>query len=313
LARGTRGPYVVGVAVLLAVGLSACGGDKEKKSGQALASVNGDEITVLQLNEELQRSGVAAAQQEAASKQLLQSLIDRQLLQNEAVKEKADRDPKVVQAIERAKALILAQSYMQKRVGALPRPTKAEVATYFENNPVYFSQRKTLELRQLQLATKDIVPEVKSAIDSAKSLDEVAAWLDSHKVAYTKAQLARATSELPLDLSSKLLAMPKGQLFMVREGERTVVSSTSEIRDTPVTLAASSTQIEQFLFNKKIKEASDAEIARLRASAKIEYLNKTLAPATAPAAAAAPAGAAASSSAASGSASANERGVAGLR
>jgi EpsD family peptidyl-prolyl cis-trans isomerase len=77
---------------------------KEKKPGQALASVNGDEITVLQLNEELQRAGVQAGQQEVASKRLLEGLIDRQLLVAEATKEKLDRDPKVVQAIERARA-----------------------------------------------------------------------------------------------------------------------------------------------------------------------------------------------------------------
>jgi peptidyl-prolyl cis-trans isomerase C len=112
--------------ILVAAGLSACGNKtKEAKPGQALASVNGEEITVLQLNEELQRAGVGAAQQDAASKQLLQVLIDRQLLQSEAAREKLDRDPKVMQAIERAKALIVAQAYMQKRVGNQARPTPA--------------------------------------------------------------------------------------------------------------------------------------------------------------------------------------------
>jgi hypothetical protein len=75
--------------ILVAATLSACGDKaKEKKPGQALASVNGEEVTVLQLNEELQRAGVTAAQQDTASKQLLQVLIDRQLLQEAAAKEK---------------------------------------------------------------------------------------------------------------------------------------------------------------------------------------------------------------------------------
>jgi len=118
----------VALVLLVAVGLSACGG-KEKRVGQALASVNGEEITVLQLNDELQHANVPAVQQETASKQLLESLIDRQLLQNEAVKDKIDRDPKVVQAIERAKALIIAQAYMQKRIGAIAKPTLASASS----------------------------------------------------------------------------------------------------------------------------------------------------------------------------------------
>ncbi|MCB2487481.1 hypothetical protein KQ783_15645, partial [Listeria monocytogenes] len=77
-----------------------------------LASVTGEEITVLQLNEEMQRAGVPAAQQQTASKQLLPALIDRELLESAAAKEKIDRDPKVRQAIERARSLIIAQAYM---------------------------------------------------------------------------------------------------------------------------------------------------------------------------------------------------------
>ena len=37
-------------------------------------------------------------------------------------------------------------------------------------------------------------------------------------------------------------------------------------------------QIERFLLNQKYKEATDAEVARLRAAAKIEYLNSSAAP-----------------------------------
>ena len=93
-----------GVLVLVAtVSLSACG-NKDKKAGQALVKVNGEEITVLQINDELKRAGVQAAQQEAATKQLLETLVDRQLILEEAARNKIDRTPDVMQAIERAKA-----------------------------------------------------------------------------------------------------------------------------------------------------------------------------------------------------------------
>jgi len=311
-----RRSRLAGAAMLLVAiaGLSACG-DKEKKPGQALASVNGEEITVLQLNEELQRANVSAAQQATASKQALESLIDRQLLQNEAVREKTDRDPRVMQAIERAKALIVAQSYMQKRIGTPARPDKAEVAAYYEKNPVLFAQRKVLELKQLVFANKDLSDTLKTAIDGYKSIDEAAAWMEAHKVQFGRNTVSRATTDLPVELSSKLLAMPKGQLFLVREGDRAILSVVTDIKEAPVTLEQSAAQIEQFLYNKRVKQLSDAELARLRAAAKIEYLNKSMAPGAAPAAApaAAPVAPAAAPAAASDGASANERGVAGLR
>ncbi|WP_220459801.1 EpsD family peptidyl-prolyl cis-trans isomerase [Rugamonas fusca] len=297
-----------GLVLAAAVGLSACGG-KEKKSGQALASVNGEEITVLQLNEEMQRAGVQSSQQAAASKQLLEALIDRQLLQNAAAADKTDRDPKVVQAIERAKALIVAQSYLQKRIGTVARPTKEEVADYYAKHPEFFSNRKLFDMRELVIATADLGDDLKAVMDSAKSLDDVANWLDGHKVKFARTQLARASSDLPSELSAKLLAMPKGQLFVIKEGERTMLISITEVRDSPVTLEVAAPQIEQFLFNKRNKDAADAELARLRAAAKIEYLGKqAAAPASAP-----PAAAPAAASATGSAAGVNERGVAGLK
>ena len=296
------------ILILVAVTALAACGDKEKKPGQSLARVDGEDITVLQLNEELQRAGVQAAQQDAASKQLLEALIDRQLLLAEAVKDKTDRDPKVVQAIERAKALIIAQAYMQKRIGAPAKPSADEVADYFKKNPQFFSNRKLFDMRELVLATSDLTVDAKAAIDSAKSLDEVAAWLDGHKVKYGRTQLSRSSADLPPEMSAKLEGMPKGQLFIVREGERSLLISIADIKDTPVALEAAAPQIEQFLANKKNKEAADAEIKRLRTSAKIEYLNPAVA-----APAAAPAAPVPAAAAAAGSDSATERGVAGLK
>jgi EpsD family peptidyl-prolyl cis-trans isomerase len=265
--------------ILVAATLSACGDKaKEKKPGQALASVNGEEVTVLQLNEELQRAGVTAAQQDTASKQLLQVLIDRQLLQEAAAKENLDRDPKVMQAIDRAKSLIIAQAYLQKRIGNPGKPTSAEVEDYFNKHPEFFSNRKQFSMSEIVIGANDLTPEVRTAADSAKSLEEVAVWLDAHKVKYGRTQITRSTADVPPQLSSKLLGMPKGQLFVVKEGPRAMFIAVNEVKDAPVTLAVASPQIEQFLVNKKNKEMASAELQRLRADAKIEYLNKSMMP-----------------------------------
>ena len=306
-------PLLLVAALALTLGVAGCGGKKESKPGQALASVNGEEITVLQLNEELQRNNVQPAQQEAASAQILESLIDRQLVLNEAIKDKLDRDPKVVQAIERARALLIAQAYVQKKVGAPTRPSHAEVEDYYTKHPEFFSNRKQLDMRQLVLASKDISDEVKAAIDAAKSLDDAAAWMDQHKVRYARAQLSRSSADMPPQLSSKLLSLPKGQLFIVKEGDRSLLITIADVKDVPTTLEQATPQIEQFLVNKKSKDAADAEVARLRAVAKIEYLNGRKAPAKAAAEAPAAAVAPAASPAKGSSDDQNARGVAGLK
>jgi hypothetical protein len=133
-------------------------------------------------------------------------------------------------------------------------------------------------MNELVISANDLTPEVRSAADSAKSLEEVAVWLDAHKIKYGRNQVTRSTADVPPQLSSKLLGMPKGQLFVVKEGPRAMFISVADVKDAPVNLQVASSQIEQFLVNRKNKELAAAELQRLRSSAKIDYLNKAMVP-----------------------------------
>lgn len=308
--KTTSGRRAVYLAAMLTVAaaMSACGSGKEKTNSQVLASVNGDEITALQLNEELQRTNIPAEQQAAAGKQLLEALIDRELLQQAAEKSKIDRDPAVMQAIERSKSLIVAQAYMQKVVGAQAKPTPPEVAAYFESHAEFFAHRKQFDMVQLVFATKDLDQAMATAMESANGIEQAMAYFDAHQIKYVRNQVTRSTSDLPADMGSKLQSMGKGQLLIVREGERSLLVTVTSVKDAPVTLAVAATQIEQYMANQKAKDIAKAEIARLRAAAKIDYANKSAAPAASATPAAAPA--AAATPAASDS---TARGVAGLK
>lgn len=269
--------------LVIAAALSACG-SKEKKSGQALARVNGEEITTLQLNDELSRARVQSSQQEAATKQLLESLIDQQLILAEAMRNKVDRTPAVIQAIERAKKQIITQSYLQGVTAKIAKPSKTEVNEYYQQHPELFTQRKELLMRSLVIASNDMSDELKSAMDAAKSLEEVAAWLTKRNIQYMKARGSRNSASLPQDMSLKLQSSPKGTLFIVNEGGKSMLVSLDDIKDSPVAIKDAEPQIERYLAEKKVKEMIEAEIAHLRSQAKIEYLNAS-APAAATAAA----------------------------
>lgn len=263
----------VAVILLAVAGLSSCG-SKEKEAGQSLVKVNGQEITVHQVNEELKRGNVPVEQKDAATKQLLETLIDQQLLQGEAARDKVDRDPAVMQTIERAKSQIMAQAYLQKRLANTEKPTKEEIEAYFVAHPEIFSQRKTLDMSQVVIATSDFGDDLKAMLGSAKTLDEIVAWLDGRKVAYVRSQTLRSTADIPPELTKKLQGMRKGQMFALQEGDRSVLLMINDIKDSPVTAAIATPQIGQFLLNQKTKVAAEAELARLRAAAKIEYLNQ---------------------------------------
>jgi peptidyl-prolyl cis-trans isomerase C len=272
-------------ALILAVvvGLSACG-SKEKKAGQSLVKVNGVEITILQLNDELKFAGVRAEQQEVASKQLLESLIDRQLILEEAMRNKMDHTPEIMQAIERAKAQIIAQTYLKSVTSKIAKPSKAEINDYYQKHPEFFALRKEFVLKQLVFANNNFSDELRLFMDSAQSLDEVAAWMDKQGVKYARGQTTRSTADLPEQVVAKLLGLQKGKLFLASEGNNRVLSMLTAVNDSPVTALNAEPQIEQFLINKMSRDAVEMEITHLRSIAKIEYLN-----ASAPAAGQSPA------------------------
>jgi peptidyl-prolyl cis-trans isomerase C len=257
--------------IFVVIGVSACG-DKENMAGQALVRVNGDEITILQLNDEIKRAGMKTDMQDAEKKHLLESLIDRQLLTEEGSRINIDRTPEVLQTIERAKSQIISDAYLDFIVSKIAPPTEEEIDEYFQAHPEYFAQRKQFDMDQIIMATKDLDDEFKKFINSSKSLDEVAAWLDMHHVRYARGQLSRSSTDLPEPVITKLREMKKDQIFIINQGDNSLLSSIANVKDSPVTAQDAAPQIKQYLINKKSKQAADAEVARLRSLAKIEYL-----------------------------------------
>ena len=101
--------------------LTGCGDKKEKSASQTAVKVNKSEITVHQINFVLQQQrGLKPEQTDAASKQILERLIDQELALQKADDLKVDRDPRVVQQLEAAKRDIIARAYLDKVGEAAP-------------------------------------------------------------------------------------------------------------------------------------------------------------------------------------------------
>jgi peptidyl-prolyl cis-trans isomerase C len=262
--------YRMAALLMVVLALSACG-NKQKAASQSLVRINDDEITVHQLNAELERFNMP----NVSRKDVLDGLIARQLLIDQAEKKKIDRDPRVMQAIERAKEQILAQAYLQTRMSNLPKPGEADIRAFYEKNPQLFAQRKQFDTRELNIETRDLTPELVAKMNSAHSLDEVQTWLQAHQIKFTPVDATRNSAELPLEVINAITKMAPGSLFTVKQGEKSQLIELQEIRNVPLTLEAARPKIVEFLMLQKSKEAADAEISRLRAEAKIEYLNKS--------------------------------------
>jgi len=259
-----RRPALNAFAALTWLALHGC--DKPAASATEpsapLASVNGVDIRML---------APSAALVDNAR---VDALIDSQLLQEEAIRNKLDRDPLVQQAIAQAHTEILAQAQLQRRAAALAAPTHAEIDRYVVEHPELFAARKLFQIEQLVIDSKDYTPALKLRLDGASSIGQLARWLDTRGVHYTRARLARNSAELTPALLARLQTMRKHQLFVVVAGPQTTLDALLDVTDDPVPQAAALAQAEASLRREARLLADQAEIKRLRALAKIAYFKQ---------------------------------------
>ncbi|MFG6468771.1 EpsD family peptidyl-prolyl cis-trans isomerase [Roseateles sp. BYS87W] len=294
-----RAPLLLAVLAAAAM-LAACGGDKGDKASQTAAKVNKEEITVHQINFVLQRQpGLKPDQAEAASRQVLERLIDQELAVQKAQEQKIDRDPRVVQQIEAAKREIIARAYAERVGETVSKPTPDEVSKYYNEKPALFKERRIYSLQELQIEAKpEQYDAIRAKLGSVKSLAEFAEFLKASDLRFNANQAVRAAEQLPLTSLDAISKLKDGDSMVSPNPAGLTVLFLVGSRSQPVEEAQARPAIEAFLLNQRKADLLQKDVKALRDAAKIEYVGKFTAPAagaaSAPATPAEPASPAAS-------------------
>jgi EpsD family peptidyl-prolyl cis-trans isomerase len=266
---------IAALAVTVGVALLAgCSKNKDKPATQTAAKVNKEEITVHQINFLLsQQRALPASQAASASRQVLERLIDQELALQKAQDQKLDRDPRVVQQIEAARREIISRAYLEKVSEGAPKPTSAEVETYYQAHPALFSERRVYSLQEVNIdAPPEQVENLKKALTGSKSFADFVAYLKANNVRYVGGEAVRAAEQLPLAAVDQFGKMKDGQAsFNARPGGAQVLYLAGS-RSEPVTLERARPAIEQFLLNERKRKLVADDLAALRGAAKIEYV-----------------------------------------
>lgn len=264
------------VAVAAAALLAACGGDKGDKASQTAAKVNKEEITVHQINFVLQRQpGLKPEQAEAASRQVLERLIDQELAVQKAQEQKLDRDPRVVQQIEAAKREIVARAYAEHVGESVAKPTSEEVAQYYNDKPALFKDRRIYSLQELQIEAKpEQFEAIRAKLATVKNLGEFAEYLKSADIRFNGNQAVRAAEQLPLTSVDAISRMKDGDSMVSPSPAGLSVLFLVSSRSQPVDEVRARPAIEAFLLNQRKAEAVQKDFKALRDSSKIEYVGK---------------------------------------
>ncbi|MBT9589587.1 MAG: peptidyl-prolyl cis-trans isomerase, EpsD family [Thiobacillus sp.] len=276
---GSRKLYL---PVLVAVLLIGCGDKKDsaatddKKETQVAAKVNGTELTVHQVNFALQRvPNLNQEQSRAASLQVVRNLVDQEVIAQKALSDKLDRDPNVVQALDAARRQILAEAYMSRKLGAPAEPSDAEVSDYYDKHPDLFAKRKIYRLQEIGItAPKEKHEAIRAQLAASKTLNDFAAWLKTENLPIKAGQGVKPAEQLPLELLPKLAQMPDGQAIVVNSPDGLLVIVLADSQTQPVTLEQAKPAIARVLQTQARQKAAKAELAALKAAARIEYMGE---------------------------------------
>ena len=278
------------LAASAAVLLAACGqkkdvGAADSANSEVAAKVNGDDISVGQVNLVLQHQrGMPPEASEAASHQALERLIDEQIVVQKAIAAKLDKDPQVVEQIEAARREILVHRFIETAADTASKPTDDQVQKFYDGRPAMFAQRKVFTLQRMDIQVPDERrAEVDAHVQSLKSLGELTDWLKAQNLKFNVKQEQDASEQLSPVILEKIAAL--------KDGESTVIPSQAGVSavtllssvTAPKTLADARPAIEQYLSQQGKREVVMNLQKTLRDGAKIDYQGRFAA--SAPAAA----------------------------
>lgn len=262
---------------LLLATLSACSNNEPGgKQTQVVAKVNGDEITVHQINGEMQRLQVPVANPQLVAKKMLVSLIDRQLLVQEAVKLNLDRTPEVMQLVDAAKAQIYAQAYLARKVSSLGQATEKEVQQFMVEHPEVFSRRKVFTTADIIFANNPAKVNPDTLKNLVSNAEELKDWLNRHQIHFEIAEETIPTEALPKEAVSLADQVKVGDLLFMHDDIKVVARSIANISEVPLTEQQAMDMATKAVNERKRQQLILDELQRLKKLAQIEVLDPNL-------------------------------------
>jgi EpsD family peptidyl-prolyl cis-trans isomerase len=280
--------FVVAVPLFIGVTLIGCSSEVNEPDSatQVAAVVNGDEITVHQINDALaKRESVAGSNTVAFKQAVLEQLIDQQIAVQQAMEAKLDRSPKVMRAMEAAKKEVLARAYLEHLIESAPQRyewdmrNQEEIRKYYNDHPELFEKRRVFTIEEINfVAAGDVVAKLRAYASGNAGMQEIADWLKARDVKFEAKRGVRAAEQISLNILPVVQTLSQGEIRLFVLGEdRYQVLRVVNSREAPVDEATAAPRIQQFLANQQSTQVLTTEMKRVRQAAEIEYLGEFVA------------------------------------
>ncbi|PWG03453.1 SurA N-terminal domain-containing protein [Sphingosinicella humi] len=249
---------------------SAIGCSNADPEGQVVAVVNGTEITQSELDEELRVRNLPSTSNAPERAAVLDELIDRELLAQEARRRDLDRTPAYLLALNRFEREKLAELLAQSMASSQEAPSPDQVAAFIRDNPGSFQNRVLLSVDQI-LFQRPADPAVLQKLGAASTLDEIDAILERARVRKVRQVVAWDSAALSKPLLERIRRVPQGEPFVIPQSDPLIAARV--IATIPAALPEGSGRdlASQRILQDNAIETLELRLRGLRRAAEIEY------------------------------------------
>lgn len=261
--------YQTITAIALAcLSLAAC--DKEP-TGQVAAVVNGEEITLQEVNAELGSVNIPdGVDKKAVQQAALGRVIERRLLAQSARDEGLDKTPDYLLRERQLRDALLVQLLGQKTQRAQRVPDQSEIDKFIADNPDMFADRKIFAIDRIQFPLPKDMAQLK-ALENDHSMEAIAAHLQELGIKFARTDAQMDSAQVGKKRMQQIRALPAGEPFIAPEGGMVTVAVIKSERAVPLTGDTARPLAVQAIQNQQLTSAMQDRLKQARAAGEIKY------------------------------------------
>lgn len=166
--------------MVLALSLCACKPattEQAKKEGKTLAEVNGNVITTQDFQTEVDRLPPylkPMVQSSEGKRELLESMIVREIVLEQAKKDGIDKDKEVADRMEDLRKRLIVETYLKKKVEKEAQISDAEMKKFYDENKEKFKAGDQVKASHILVKTEEEAKDVLAKLKGGAKFDELA-------------------------------------------------------------------------------------------------------------------------------------------
>lgn len=257
--------------VALAVTPFFLAGCQKQATGQVAAVVNGDEVTLQEVNAEIAGAQIpASADKQVVQRAALQQIVDRRLLASAARDGGMNKTAEYLIQQRKLDDVLLIQLLSQQIAKTIKVPTAAEADKFITTNPWMFADRQILTFQRIRFPAQAGDATIKALIP-IHAMDGIAAKLTTLNIPFQRDDPKIDTAILGKPMLDRVNSLPQGEPLIVPEGD--VVSVYVKSSGSPAPLIGDQARplavraIRDTALNAELKKRMDAA----KAAAQIKY------------------------------------------